>query len=127
MCKLHWTNNQGYLELKMYWIPKRKPRQRAIMAEYYKTTQDFAELQIYLLAKVLWFRYAYLNLLLVSVLQISEAEATSHYGRILQDHPGLRRVANIFARQGIMVPLRILESVAGISIAGAAIRKAITK
>ena len=53
----------------------------------------------------------------------AEAEAVSHYGRFVQAHPAARMATRILSRQGIMIPLRILESAAGLAAVYAATKK----
>lgn len=60
------------------------------------------------------------------LLNKAETEATNYYGRMVQGHPALGRVSNILARQGIMVPLRILEALAGVTVLTAAAKKVVS-
>ena len=55
----------------------------------------------------------------------ARAESETAYGRLEQKYPSLRNLSRIAQRQGIMLPIRIVEGAVGIGLIGTYLRKAI--
>lgn len=56
----------------------------------------------------------------------AQAESATAYGRLEQKYPTLRNLSRIAQRQGIMLPLKTLETLAGLGLIGGYLRKEIT-
>lgn len=56
----------------------------------------------------------------------AQAEASTHYGKFVQEHPMAKMAIRVLSRQGIMIPIRILESAAGLG-AVYSLAKSLTK
>lgn len=57
----------------------------------------------------------------------AQAEASTHYGKFVQEHPMAQKAVGILSRQGIMIPVRILESAAGLGLVYAAAKSLTSK